>query len=92
MSFLYVCMDVECSDFVCVHGWWCVCTGQPVSGNISEVPLKAGDVLVVEAGPEFLHNFKNNRAFSLISEVPNSSPLKRSKMWIVSTRFHSCCQ
>jgi uncharacterized protein with PhoU and TrkA domain len=57
-------------------------SGQPVAGNISEVPLKAGDVLVVEAGPEFAHNFKNNRAFSLISEVPNSSPMKRSKMWI----------
>lgn len=39
-------------------------------------------MLVVEAGPEFLANFKNNRAFSLISEVPNSSPMKRSKMWI----------
>ncbi|WIA31323.1 hypothetical protein OEZ86_002225 [Tetradesmus obliquus] len=57
-------------------------SGQPVAGNISEVPLKAGDVLVVEAGPEFATNFKNNRAFSLISEVPNSSPMKRSKMWI----------
>jgi di/tricarboxylate transporter len=57
-------------------------SGQPVAGSISEVPLKAGDVLVVEAGPEFAHNFKNNRAFSLISEVPNSSPMKRNKMWI----------
>jgi uncharacterized protein with PhoU and TrkA domain len=57
-------------------------SGQRFAGNISEVPLKAGDVLVVEAGPEFAHNFNNNRAFSLISEVPNSSPMKRSKMWI----------
>lgn len=44
--------------------------------------LKQGDVLIVEAGPEFLSNFKNNRAFSLISEVPKSSPMKRSKMYI----------
>jgi hypothetical protein len=56
--------------------------GHPVSGDISDIPLYAGDILVVEAGPEFLHNFKNNRAFSLISEVPNSSPMKRGKMWI----------
>lgn len=66
--------------------------GHPVSGDISEVPLKAGDVLVVEAGPEFLHNFKNNRAFSLVSEVPNSSPMKRSKMWIVSRTACKDCQ
>lgn len=56
--------------------------GHPLPGNIADVPLKQGDVLVVEAGPEFLANFKNNRAFSLISEVPQSSPMKRSKMWI----------
>lgn len=42
--------------------------GHPISGTISDIPLKHGDVLVVEAGPEFLSNFKNNRAFSLISE------------------------
>jgi hypothetical protein len=46
------------------------------------VPLKQGDVLIVEAGPEFQANFKNNRAFSLISEVPKSSPMKRNKMYI----------
>jgi hypothetical protein len=39
-------------------------------------------VLIVEAGPELQANFKNNRAFSLISEVPKSAPLKRSKMWV----------
>eukprot|EP00879_Flechtneria_rotunda_P025308 GHRR01026886.1.p1 GENE.GHRR01026886.1~~GHRR01026886.1.p1 ORF type:complete len:683 (+),score=201.90 GHRR01026886.1:1107-3155(+) len=57
-------------------------SGQPIAGDIREIPLKTGDVLVVEAGPEFINNFKNNRAFSLISEVPNSSPMKRNKMWI----------
>lgn len=56
--------------------------GHPISGNIADVPLKQGDVLVVEAGPDFHANFKNNRAFSLISEVPRSSPMKRNKMWI----------
>lgn len=57
-------------------------SGQPMTGDIRDLPLRAGDVLVVEAGPEFLHNHRNNRAFSLISEVPNSSPMKRSKMWV----------
>jgi K+/H+ antiporter YhaU regulatory subunit KhtT len=56
--------------------------GHSVTGNIAEVPLQAGDVLVLEAGPEFIGNFQNNRAFSLINEVPNSSPQKASKMWI----------
>lgn len=51
-------------------------------GDLADVPLQTGDVLVVQAGPEFLHNFKHNRAFSLISEVPNSSPMKRNRMWI----------
>jgi hypothetical protein len=65
-----------------VHECCCLCAGHPIAGNIAEVHLKQGDVLIVEAGPEFLANFKNNRAFSLISEVPKSSPMKRSKMWI----------
>jgi hypothetical protein len=56
--------------------------GHPIAGDIADVPLKQGDVLIVEAGPDFLANFKNNRAFSLISEVPKSSPMKRNKMWI----------
>jgi hypothetical protein len=60
----------------------CLPAGHSIAGNIAEVPLKQGDVLIVEAGPEFQANFKNNRAFSLISEVPKSAPLKRSKMWI----------
>jgi hypothetical protein len=60
----------------------CLPAGHPIAGNIAEVLLKQGDVLIVEAGPEFQANFKNNRAFSLISEVPKSSPMKRSKMWI----------
>jgi hypothetical protein len=65
-----------------VHECCCLSAGHPIAGNIAEVSLKQGDVLIVEAGPEFLANFKNNRAFSLISEVPKSSPMKRSKMWI----------
>lgn len=65
-----------------VHECCCLSAGHPIAGNIAEVHLKQGDVLIVEAGPEFLANFKNNRAFSLISEVPKSSPMKRSKMWI----------
>jgi branched-subunit amino acid permease len=60
----------------------CLSAGNPIASNIAEVYLKQGDVLIVEAGPEFQANFKNNRAFSLISEVPKSSPMKRGKMWI----------
>lgn len=63
------------------HSLWSP-AGHPIAGDIADVPLKQGDVLIVEAGPEFQANFKNNRAFSLISEVPKSSPMKRNKMYI----------
>jgi di/tricarboxylate transporter len=56
--------------------------GHSINGDLSSTPLHAGDVLVLEAGPDFASNFSQNKAFALINEVPNSSPVKSSKMWI----------
>ena len=56
--------------------------GHSINADLSGTPLHAGDVLVLEAGPEFASNFSQNKAFALINEVPNSSPVKKSKMWI----------
>lgn len=57
-------------------------SGSGLPDDISSIALHAGDVLVLETGPDFESRFQNNKAFALISEVPGSSPVKRSRMWV----------
>jgi Trk K+ transport system NAD-binding subunit len=57
-------------------------SGHVLNSDLASTPLHAGDILVLETGPSFLSSFNNNKAFSLIREVPNSSPQKASKMWV----------
>ncbi|GBF89760.1 sodium sulfate co-transporter [Raphidocelis subcapitata] len=57
-------------------------SGQSIIGDIANVKLQSGDVLVLETGPEFPKLFAHSPAFALISTVPNSAPVKRNRMWI----------
>jgi di/tricarboxylate transporter len=57
-------------------------SGATLTQDVSAVKLAAGDLLVLEAGPGFAAAAPSNRAFSLISEVPNSAPLKKRRMFV----------
>ncbi len=50
--------------------------------RVEDIVLQAGDVLLVEATDKFVQDFSHDKAFMLLLEVPNSSPLKKSKAWI----------
>lgn len=55
---------------------------QTLATNAADVPLRSGDVLVLETGPGFAAAAAVQSAFSLISDVPRSSPPKRSRLWL----------
>ena len=56
--------------------------GAALAADIACVPLKPGDVLVLEAGPGFAGAAATRRAFSVISELPHSAPPKPVKRWV----------
>lgn len=55
--------------------------GMQITQDVRDVRLQAGDVLLLDTGSRFLHRYKSDQAFNLLSEVPNTSPLKASRMW-----------
>ncbi|KAI8476576.1 MAG: putative sodium/sulfate cotransporter 3 [Monoraphidium minutum] len=57
-------------------------SGSAVTGDVAAIKLQAGDVLLLETGPEFNKVFAHSPVFALISTVPNSSPVKRNRMWL----------
>ncbi|XP_024365164.1 probable sodium/sulfate cotransporter 3 [Physcomitrium patens] len=56
--------------------------GERLSMDVRDVKLRAGDVLLLDTGSNFGHRYRNDAAFSLISGVPESSPVKKSRMWV----------
>ena len=50
--------------------------------RVEDVVLQTGDVLLLETTDKFTEDFSHEKAFMLLLEVPNSSPLKTSKAWI----------
>jgi hypothetical protein len=44
-------------------------SGESVTGDVADIKLQAGDVLVLETGPEFAKVFSHSPAFALISKV-----------------------
>ena len=50
--------------------------------RVEDIVLQTGDVLLLEATDKFTEDFSHDKAFMLLLEVPNSSPLKKSKAWI----------
>ncbi|KIZ06533.1 hypothetical protein MNEG_1421 [Monoraphidium neglectum] len=57
-------------------------SGTAVTGDVAAIKLQAGDVLLLETGPEFAKIFAHSPAFALISTVPNSAPVKKNRMWL----------
>lgn len=55
--------------------------GHHVPADVRDVKLRAGDVLLLDTGSDFEHRHRNDAAFSLITPVPDSSPVKTRRMW-----------
>ena len=56
--------------------------GVSLPPDVRDVRLKPGDVLLLDAGRGFARAHANDRAFTLINDVPKSSPIKVGKMWL----------
>ena len=60
--------------------------GTTLTGDVADIKLQPGDVLVLEAGPEFSHVFAHHPAFALISQVRKLTGVGRaclSDLWLV---------
>lgn len=53
--------------------------GRRLSGKIGDIEVRAGDTLLLESSPGFVRAYRNSADFYLISEVPESAPLRYDK-------------
>jgi di/tricarboxylate transporter len=53
--------------------------GERLLGKIGDIRLQKGDTLLLEANPSFLAERRASRDFYLVSEVPNSDPLRHDR-------------
>lgn len=56
--------------------------GQRVSKKIGDIVLQAGDTLLLEARASFADQQRNSRDFYLVSQIPDSAPLRHDKAWL----------
>jgi len=53
--------------------------GERLKGKIGDITLEAGDVLLLEAHRSFLDQWRGAQDFYLISDIPDSEPLRHEK-------------
>ncbi len=53
--------------------------GTRIRGKVGDIRLLPGDVLLLEARPNFLEQQRNRRDFYLVSEIESASPLARER-------------
>ncbi|KAF5834937.1 citrate transporter-domain-containing protein [Dunaliella salina] len=61
--------------------------GERLKQKIGDIVLQPADVLLLDAGDEFMQHHLHSKAFALASEVPKSSPMKKKKMWLALGLF-----
>jgi di/tricarboxylate transporter len=57
-------------------------SGERINEKIGDITLKSGDVLLVEALPNFVQKYRNSSDFYLVSSIEDSSPVTYEKAWI----------
>lgn len=55
---------------------------QRVAGKIGDVVLEPGDVLLLEASPQFMQNRRESRDFFLVSAIDNAPVRRPERVWI----------
>jgi di/tricarboxylate transporter len=58
--------------------------GQRVLSKIGDIELEPGDVLIIDAGPDFAKRFKSDANFLVISEVDASAPPRMDRFYIAA--------
>lgn len=53
--------------------------GSRIEGKIGDIMLRPGDALLIEAGPSFAEQHRNNRDFLLVSPLDDSTPRRHRR-------------
>jgi di/tricarboxylate transporter len=61
--------------------------GVRLENKIGDIRLKPGDTLLLQTHPSFLKNYRNDRAFYLISNVSEWRPIRTDRLWIAVGLF-----
>jgi di/tricarboxylate transporter len=56
--------------------------GARVDQKIGDIVLQPGDTLLLETSRRFIHQQRHSRDFFLVSDVPDSRPLRYDRAWI----------
>ncbi|MBD3615097.1 MAG: anion permease [Gracilimonas sp.] len=56
--------------------------GERINEKIGDITIKSGDVLLLEAHPNFVQKYRNASDFFLVSSIEDSSPVTYEKAWI----------
>ncbi|GBG28342.1 Sodium/sulfate cotransporter 1 [Hondaea fermentalgiana] len=56
--------------------------GRRVLSKIGDIELRAGDVLILDTGPNFVQRYRDNPNFLLVTEIDDSSPPHFDKFYI----------
>lgn len=59
-------------------------SGERIREKIGDIELKSGDVLLLEAHPNFVSKFRNSNEFLLISPISDSIPVTNDKAWLAA--------
>lgn len=57
-------------------------SGERINDKVGDITLRSGDVLLLEAHPNFVNRYRNSNDFFLVSSIEDSSPVTYEKAWI----------
>ena len=57
-------------------------SGERINEKVGDITMKSGDVLLLEAHPNFVNKYRNSSDFFLVSPIEDSSPVTYEKAWI----------
>lgn len=58
--------------------------GERINEKIGDIVLKSGDVLLLEAHPNFVQRYRNSSDFFLVSSIEDSTPVTYNKAWVAA--------
>lgn len=57
-------------------------SGERINEKIGDITLRMGDVLLLEAHPNFIKKYRNSSDFYLVSSIEDSTPVTYEKAWL----------
>jgi di/tricarboxylate transporter len=61
--------------------------GARLTNKVGDIRLRAGDTLLLQAGPQFTKAFRNKPDFYLVGDVEDSRPVRHDRAWLAAIIF-----